>query len=109
MSRYGELTTINGAWSEEENAWVSTVWELTGDCWLEVTMPGKSRMIIRKAETENGPWPKCLKSTWTGPEYRIRIYGSTKYRFVKIYLTDTPLRIQFANTRGYAIERPEMT
>lgn len=105
--RLGELKTINGAWSDDENAWVSETWFLTGDCWLEVTMPGKSRMVIKKAETPEGPWPKCLKSTWTGPEYRIRIYGSTKYKYVKIFLTEEPLRIEFANTQGYAIGQSE--
>jgi hypothetical protein len=104
MSRNGEITTINGAWSEEENAWVSDVWYLTGDCWLEVTLPGKGRIVIEKSETADGPWPKCLKSGWTGPEFRIRIYGSTKYRYVKIFLTETPERIQFSNTQGHAIQ-----
>jgi hypothetical protein len=104
MSRNGEITTINGAWSEEENAWVSDVWYLTGDCWLEVTLPGKGRIVIEKSETADGPWPKCLKSGWTGPEFRIRIYGSTKYRYVKIFLTEEPERIQFSNTQGHAIQ-----
>jgi hypothetical protein len=101
--RNGEITTINGAWSEQENAWVSETWCLTGDCWLEVTMPDKGRMVIKKAETLEGPWPMCFKTPWTGPEMRIRIYGSTKYRYVRIYLTDTPDMIQFANTNGYAV------
>ena len=100
-----ELQDVTGAWSDDENAWVSTVWELTGDCWLEVKMQGKSRLVIKKAEKLEGPWPKCLKSTWTGPEYRIRIYGSTKYRYVQFFLTEEPLRVQIANTRGHAFER----
>ena len=100
--RNGEILTINGAWSAVENAWVSETWCLTGDCWLEVTLPDKGRLVIKKAETNEGPWPKCLISNWSGPEFRIRIYGSTKYRYVKLYLTQTPTRIQFANTNGYA-------
>jgi hypothetical protein len=35
---------------------------------------------------------------------RIRFYGSTKYRFIKLYLTEEPTMIQFANTNGYAIK-----
>ena len=101
------LQDVTGAWSEEEKAWVSNIWQLTGDCWLEVKMPGKSRLVIKKAEKREGPWPKCLKSTWTGPDYRIRIYGSTKYRYVQFFLTEAPERIQIANTRGYALELPE--
>ena len=100
--RNGEITNINGAWSEEDNAWVSDIWCLTGDCRLEVSMPDKCRLVIKKSETEAGPWPKAMITPWVGPELRIRIYGSTKYRYVKLYLTETPNRIQFANTKGYA-------
>ena len=90
--RNGEITTINGAWSEEENAWVSETWCLTGDCWLEVTLPDKGRMVIKKSESAEGPWPKAKVTPWSGPEFRIRIY-----------LTEEPVRIQFANTKGYAV------
>jgi len=103
--RNGEITPINGAWSDEENAWVSDLWCLTGDCWLEVSLPDKGRMVIKKSETLDGPWPKALISNWTGPDFRVRMYGSTKYRYVQIYLTAEPTVIQFANTNGYAIER----
>lgn len=101
--RNGEITTINGAWSEDDNAWVSETWLLTGDCYLEITMPDKARLVIKKAETLEGPWPKCFISHWAGPEFRIRIYGSTKYRYIRLYLTETPERVQFANTNGYAV------
>lgn len=101
--RNGEITTINGAWSDTENAWVSEVWCLTGDCYLEVNLPNKGRLVIKKAETLNGPWPKAEITPWSGPEFRIRIYGSTKYRYLKVYLTGTPTRIQFANIEGYAV------
>lgn len=102
--RNGEITAINGAWSDEENAWVSEVWCLTGDCWLEISLPDKGRLVIEKAESVDGPWPKAFKSQWCGPEFRIRLYGSTKYRYVRLYLTKTPTMIQFANTNGYAVE-----
>lgn len=102
--RNGEITPINGSWSEEDNAWVSETWCLTGNCWLEVTMPDKGRLVIKKSETLDGPWPKALISSWAGPEFRIRLYGSTKNRYVRIYLTSIPEKIQFANTQGYAVE-----
>ena len=101
--RNGEITTINGAWSSESNAWVSETWCLTGDCWLEITLPDKGRLVVKKAETLQGPWPKAEITSWTGPEFRIRLYGSTKYRYVRIYLTEEPTTIQFANTNGYAV------
>jgi hypothetical protein len=104
--RYGEITTINGAWSEEDHAWVSEVWQLTGDCWLEVSLQDKGRLVVKKSETAEGPWPKAMITKWGGPEFRIRIYGSTKYRYVRLYLTEEPVRIQFANTKGYAA-RPQ--
>lgn len=103
--RNGEITTINGAWSDTENAWVSDVWCLTGNCYLEVTLPDKGRLVIKKAETLNGPWPKAEITPWSGPEFRVRIYGSTKYRYLKVYLTGTPTRIQFANIEGYAVRQ----
>ena len=109
LGQNGQPPQITGAWNAEENAWVSTVQRLTGDTYLEVTMNGKSRMVIRKAETPDGPWPKCLKSTWTGPKYKIRIYGSTKYRYIKIYLTSNPVSISFSNTNGYAIDEEDET
>ena len=95
--RNGEITTINGAWSAQENAWVSETLCLTGNCWLEVTLPDKGRLVIKKAETENGPYPKALITKWGGPQFRIRMYGSTKSRFVRICLTDTPTTIQIAS------------
>lgn len=101
--RNGEITTINGSWSESENAWVSEIWCLTSDTYLEVTLPDKGRMVIKKAETLAGPWPKAKITPWTGPEFRMRIYGDTKYKYIRIYLTDTPTMIQFANTKGYAV------
>lgn len=100
--RNGEITTINGSWSSAANAWVSEDLCLTGDCWLEVVLPDKGRLVVKKSETTEGPWPKCLISPWCGPEMRIRFYGSTKYRYVRLYLTANPDRIQFANTKGYA-------
>lgn len=102
--RNGEITPINGSWSEEEHAWVSELWCLTGDCWLEVKLPDKGRVLVRKAESNDGAFPKAFCSEWAGPEFRLRFYGSTKYRYVRIYLTTTPDMIQFANTNGYAVE-----
>lgn len=101
--RNGEITTIDGAWSDEANAWVSETICLTGDCWLEITMPEKGRVVVKKAEKLKGPWPKAFVSEWGGPEFRIRMYGSTKYRYTRIYLTKTPDRIQIAGTNGSSV------
>lgn len=103
--RNGEITTIHGAWSDEEYAWVSEVLHLTGDCWLEITLPDKGRLVIKKSETADGPWPKAFISNWAGNEFRIRIYGSTLYRYVQIFLTSTPTKIQFANTNGHCPQK----
>lgn len=95
--RNGEITTINGAWSEYANAWVSETLRLTGDCWLEVTLPDKGRIVIKKSESEDGPFPKALISDWNGKEFRIRMYGSTKYEYIKVCLTATPTTIQISS------------
>ncbi len=92
-----EITTIQGAWSDEANGWVSEILELTGDAWLEVELPSKGRLVIKKAETIEGPWPKALITKWAGPKFRIRIYGSTSARYIKIITTETPNTIQYAN------------
>lgn len=89
-----ELLTINGAWSEEADAWVSDIVCLQGESWLEVTLPHKGRLVIKKSETLDGPWPKALISDWSGPEFRIHIYGTTESKYIKICLTETPTRIQ---------------
>ena len=91
------MTTITGSYSEKENGWVSDIVKLTGDAWLEVELPSKGRLVIKKAETIDGPWPKALITPWTGPKFRIRIYGSTPARYIKIITTETPNTIQYAN------------
>jgi hypothetical protein len=92
-----EITDILGAWSDEANGWVSETLELTGDAWLEVTLPEKGRIVIKKAENISGPYPKALITKWDGPDFRIRLYGSTEKRYIKVITTDTPTKIQIAN------------
>ena len=92
-----EPVIINGAWSDEENGWVSETVELTGDSWLEVELPGKGRVVIKKSETSDGPFPKALVSSWSGPKFRIRMYGTTEGRYIKVYATITPTEIQLVN------------
>lgn len=91
------IVTINGAWSEQANAWVSETLCLTGDCWLEASLPSKGRVVIKKSENDVGPWPKAFISKWAGPDFRLRLYGSTEKRYIKIYFTVTPNSIQYAN------------
>ena len=102
------IQTINGAWSDEANGWVSETLELTGDSWLEGTLPHKGRLVIKKAESLEGPWPKALITPWTGPKMRIRIlhgrdkvcaksFGIGHNRYIKIITTETPSSIQLAN------------
>lgn len=109
--RHGEITAINGEWSDDAHAWVSETLQLTGDCWLEVTLPDKGRLVIKKSDTEDGPFPKALITKWTGPDFRIRIFHGTfigdgdppqggvieRGRYIKICTTKTPTTIQFSN------------
>lgn len=92
-----EARTIAGQWDDRERAWVSETLQLTGDCWVEISLGAKGRLLVRKSENTDGPWPKALVSEWTGPEFRIRMYGGTKYRFVRLYLTRVPERAEVVN------------
>lgn len=91
------MNNINGAWDESANAWVSDTICLTGDAWLETTLPSKGRLVIKKSESADGPWPKALISSWTGPDFRIRIEGTTENRYIKVYLTVAPNTIKMTN------------
>lgn len=91
-----QMVNITGGYSTEENAWVSDTLTLTGDCWLEVELPSKGYVVIKKQESD-GRWPCALVSPYSGPKFRIRLYGSTKGSKIRIFLTDTPNRIQYAN------------
>lgn len=92
-----DMKTIRGDWSDDANGWLSETLELTGDAWLEVELPQKGRVVIKKSETEDGPWPKALITEWAGPEFKIRILGGSRGSFVKIITTDIPKRIEYDN------------
>lgn len=95
-----EMRTIQGGWSDEDNGWVSEVIEMTGDAWLEVELPAKGRVVIKKAENMSGPWPKALITKWDGPLFKIRVvHGADRShgRFIKVITTDIPKRIEYAN------------
>lgn len=92
-----EKKSVSGSWDEKENAWVSETLKLTGDGWLDVELDGKGRLVIKKAEEESGPWPMALISPWTGPCFKIRLYGTTVSRYIRIYLTQEPKNIYYAN------------
>jgi hypothetical protein len=98
-----EVITIQGAWSDEANGWESEVLTIRGDAYLEVTLPGKGHLVIKKAVpsghcgcTESVTWPKALITPWTGPDFKIRLYGSTEHQHIKIITTDTPKSIHYA-------------
>lgn len=102
------LINIPGAYSADANGWVSQTLELTGDCWLEITLPTKGRVVIKKGETEDGAFPKALITKWGGPEFRFRVHhgcdtvsskvtGHESHRFIKIITTETPVSIRYAN------------
>ena len=70
---------------------------LSGDIWLDITLPSKGRLVIKKSETKEGPWPMSLISPWTGPDFKIRVYGETKGRYIRLYLTQKPKTISYVN------------
>lgn len=91
------MITIQGEWSNEANGWVSEVINLTGNIYLEVELPGKGRVVVKKSERQDGAYPKALITKWGGSSFRIRVYGSTKYPYIKIITTSIPNRIEYAN------------
>lgn len=91
------LTPVNGQWSEEANAWVSETLFLTGEHWLELSLPAKGRIVVKMADTAEGPFPKALISKWAGPDFSIRIYGSDVGHYFRFYLTNTPTTIQIVD------------
>lgn len=74
-----ERIPIDGAYSTEANGWVSELITLTGDTYLEVTLPSKGRLVIKKSETPDGPFQKALITPWAGPDFRIRIRHGLAY------------------------------
>lgn len=85
---------ITGDWNEDANAWVSDVVGMNSNAFLEIDLPSKGILVIKKSEKVEGPWPKAMTTKWTGPKIRIRIYGSTTKALLKFCLTSTPTRIQ---------------
>lgn len=103
-----ELKTIQGAWSDEANGWVSEDLELTCDTWLEVTLPHKGRLVIKKSETPEGPWPKAVITPWAGPKFLFRLFigrddvdskgvNIGHSRYIRIITTVTPTTIYYAD------------
>lgn len=91
------LNTITGSWSNEANGWVSETLQLTGDTWLEIDLQQEGRVVIKKAKELEGPYPKAMITKWGGPQFRIKMYGTTKARYVKIITTIEPTRIEYVN------------
>lgn len=88
---------INGAWSSNDDAWVSEAIHLTGDCILDVELQGEGRLVIKKSESEDGPYPKVLISDWGGPKFRIKLFGVTDGKYVKVYTTSVPDLVRITN------------
>lgn len=95
--RNGEIKLVKGAWDYDANAWVSEVLYLTGNSFLEITLPNKGRVVIKKSENPDGPFPKALISNWSGPSFIIPIHGTTKGRYIVVCLTETPTNIQISS------------
>lgn len=91
------MTAADFTWDEAANAYTSGDIELTGECWLRVVLSGKGRVAIRKANSADGPWPVVLMSTWTGPDFEIRIFGETLGKHIKIETTSAPSEASLDN------------
>lgn len=90
------MIEISGQWSDEEKGWVSDILRIEGNCWLHIVLPYRGIVVIKKSESLDGPWPKALVTGWDGEEYGIKIYGSTKGKYIKIVTTEIPKSINIA-------------
>lgn len=90
------MIEVKGQWSNEEKGWVSETLCIKGNCWLHIILPFRGIVVIKKSESLDGPWPKALVTDWDGEEYGIKIYGSTKNRYIRIYTTEIPKSINIA-------------
>lgn len=89
------MVTVNGSWSDSENAWVSEVMEPTGDIWVEVELPSKGYVVIRQIDRETKKAPKCYQSQF-GEEFRLRVFYCDANN-IQIFTSLTPKRIEYAN------------
>lgn len=77
-------------YDEKENGWSSDIVTLTGETFLSLRLPSLGRVCLRKSNTDNGPWPIILMTPWTGPDFRVRLFGQARGKRVKILCTDKP-------------------
>lgn len=89
------MTTVNGEWSDEENAWVSERLEPKGDIYLSVQLPSYGYVIVRQIDKETGKAPKCYQSK-EGKKFKLRLLYSEK-NDIQIFTSVTPSVIKYAN------------
>lgn len=89
------MTTVNGEWSESENAWVSERLEPKGDIYLSVQLPSYGYVIVRQIDKETGKAPKCYQSK-EGKAFKVRISYCEK-NDIQIFTSVTPGKIEYAN------------
>lgn len=89
------MITVNGEWSEEENAWVSEKLSPNGDIYLVVELPSYGYVIVRQIDKETGKAPKCYQSH-EGKKFKFRLLYSDK-NDIQIFTSVTPSKIEYAN------------
>lgn len=89
------MTTVNGEWSDKENAWVSEVLKPDGDIWLTTELPQSGFVIIRQIDHETGRAPKCYQSH-EGKTFKARI-SYCKENDIQVFTSVEPTAIKYAN------------
>lgn len=92
-----QITNISGSWSDRDNAWVSEALQLSDESFLEVEFEQNGIVVIKLSDTQNGPWPKAYISKWRGPKQQVRLYGTTKDRYIKVFLSRIPKSVQLSS------------
>lgn len=89
------MTTVSGAWSEEENAWVSERLSPKGDIYLTVQLPSYGYVTARQRDKATGKAPRCYQSK-EGKAFKLRI-GHSEQSDIQIFTSVTPSVIKYAN------------
>ncbi len=88
------VNRISGDWSK--CGWLSREIRLKGDTVVKATLPKKGRMVIYAQEKGKDCWPAAYVSPCE-KSFEIKLWGVTRCRYIRIFLTEEPKKLEYAN------------